>query len=144
MTKTTTPKKQTPKIKEKDVQTIFGKFNKINGAFELKLCKSTSIRYDSVKPHQRQGLKDIQNKGLYHKISDSPWTQKFTSKKPFDCFYLSDIPAYVVVCLYTLRKPKIFCYIPILIWEEAEIKSDRKSINREEIISIAHYVLQLS
>lgn len=128
-------------MKEKNIQYLFGKNNKIQGFFELKLAKTTRLPYNAVKPHQLEALTQGQIKGIYHKISDSPWTQAFTLAKPFDCFFVQ-ANAYVVVCWYTPRAKKLFTYIPILRWLEAEATSDRKSITREEAEAIAtHYLV---
>jgi len=135
-------------MKEKDIQTIFGKKNKTFGVFELKLCKGKSIRYDAVAEHQMKALKDVGfgGKGLYHKINDLPvfpgCKTRFASKKPFDCFYLKFQNSYIVVCFYLPRKEKLFCYITPEAWEESEKESDRKSIRKEEAIKISHHFLQ--
>ena len=61
---------------------------------------------------------------------------RFHMPTPFDCFYLKDTPAYIVVCLYTPRQPKEFCYILPGSW-----KSDtKKSLNREEIRNISEFI----
>jgi penicillin-binding protein-related factor A (putative recombinase) len=124
-------------MKERDIQNIFGKRNKIFGAFELKLAKGNSIPFNSVKKHQIEGLVSIQSDGLYYKINDSPWTQEFTNKKPFDCFNLRGIPAYVVICWYVPRKKKIFHYIPVndFIYEMQNSKRKSLTIDRSELIS---------
>ena len=128
-------------MKEKQIQPIFGKNNKIQGFFELKLAKSNSLPFNSVKPHQIKALTQAQTKGIYHKISDSPWTQKFTLPKPFDCFLLQS-NAYVVICWYIPRKPKLFTYIPITAWLEQEATSPRKSLTKQEAEAIAtHYLV---
>ena len=136
-------------MKEKDIQTIFGKHNKIKGVFELKLCKTKSIRFDAVKNHQIQALKDIGigGKGLYHKINDIPIFRgcktRFASKKPFDCFFLSDINSYIVICFYTPRKPKLFYYITPDKWQDAEKNSNRKSIRKEYVVKISEHCLEV-
>lgn len=136
-------------MKEKDIQTIFSKHNKIHGVFELKLCKTNSIRYDAVRPHQMDALKAIKGDGLFHKITDSlpkfghSTFMRFTSKKPFDCFFLKGTPSYIVICLYTPRKEKLFCYICPEEWEKSQNESTKKSLNREEIVKIAHHYLQI-
>lgn len=127
-------------MKESHIQTIFGKNNKIHGVFELKLCMGTSLRVDAVKEHQMEALLATQGEGLYHKLKDSPFGHsqgfRFHMPTPFDCFYLKDTPAYIVVCLYTPRQPKEFCYILPGSW-----KSDtKKSLNREEIRNISEFI----
>jgi len=124
-------------FKEKHVQTLFGKKNKLEGFFELKLCKGKSIRWDAVKPHQIEALKKAKDEGIYHKISDSlpifggNKHMRFTAKKPFDCLFLK-APAYVVVCFYIPRKQKTCYYIKIDRYLEAWGKSDKKSYTEED------------
>lgn len=105
-------------MKEKDVQRLFGKQNKVHGVFELKLCKGKSLSFDSVADHQIKALTKVEgSEGLYHKISDSPvsWQKnmRFTKEKPFDCLFLKDTPAYVVVVFYVPNKKKTAYYIPV-------------------------------
>jgi len=105
-------------MKEKDVQRLFGKQNKVHGVFELKLCKGKSLSFDSVADHQIKALTKVEgSEGLYHKISDSPvsWQKnmRFTKEKPFDCLFLKDTPAYVVVVFYVPSKKKTAYYIPV-------------------------------
>ena len=136
-------------MKEKDIQTIFKNINTIDGVFELKLCKQKSIRYDALADHQREALINANSDtGLYHKISDFPVyagsKNRFNAKKPFDCFRVSNFPAYVVICFYVPRKSKDYYYIPIKAWIRSEVWSPKKSINREEIERIALYVMDKS
>jgi len=128
-------------MKEAHAQTIFGKNNKIHGVFELKMCKGGSLPLDSVKLHQIEALLATQGEGLYHRITDQPWggTSKFTYKKPFDCFFLKDTPAYIVICIYTPRKPKEFCYIKPENWKH-EFK---KSLKRQEIKDISTHIMTI-
>jgi len=129
-------------VKEKDVQTIFGKKNKLDGVFELKLLKGSSIRFDAVKDHQMEALTAVSGEeGLYHKINDLPvfpgCKTRFASPKPFDCFFLKNIPAYIVICVYTPRKKKLFCYVTPKVWQLAEKVWERKSITREQLVDIS-------
>ena len=122
--------------KEKNFQTEFKTQNKIFGIFELKLCKGTSLAFSVVADHQKKALLDISSggdsNGLYHKISDSPifagHKTRFTKPKPFDCFNLIGIDAYVVIMFYTLRKKKNVYYIFIDDFIDLEKEADRKSI----------------
>ena len=79
--------------------------------YELKFTKHTSLPFDSVKEHQIKGLKQAEEKGIYHKIQDMPWgtTDKFrfTLKKPFDCFFVR-ATAFVVIWYYVPRATKRF------------------------------------
>lgn len=108
-------------MKEKDVQRLFGKQNKVHGVFELKLCKGKSLSFDSVADHQIKALTKAEgSEGLYHKISDTASRaagvagfSRFTAPKPFDCFFLKDTPAYVVIVFYVPSKKKTAYYIPV-------------------------------
>ena len=128
-------------MKESHIQTIFGKNNLIHGVFELKICNGSSLRVDAVRPHQMEALLAARGEGYYHKISDNLTFDnrrgmRFPSKKPFDCFYLKDTPAYIVVCIYTPRKPKEFCYILPEAWKH----DTKKSLNREEIRAVSKFI----
>lgn len=126
-------------MREKDIQTVFKKNNAVIGVFELKLCKSLSIPFEAVKPHQVDALLAVKSKtGLYYKISDSFVIDRtrgvrFPSKKPFDCFYLAGIPAFVVICFYIPRERKSFYYIPIQEFLKLKKQSKKKSITEAEI-----------
>ena len=131
-------------MKEKDAQNWFMHNNTRYGVFELKLSKNPSIRFDSLKEHQIKALTDISGeRGLYYKINDAPYTMKFTQKKPFDCFHLKNIPAYVVICWYKPRTLKEFHYIEIKNFlKEVEIAT-RKSLTFQRSCEIASYKLKL-
>lgn len=132
-------------MKEKNIQSIFKNINKKEGLFELKLCKGTSMPFGSVADHQVEALLDVSGeKGLYHKISDSPvsWGgQRFTKPKPFDCLFLRNQPAYVVICWYEPRRKKAFHYIPIRAFIEKRDSVERKSITEQMSAEIAEEVL---
>lgn len=129
-------------MKEKNVQVIFGKNNTIHGVFELKLCKGNSQSFKSVANHQVEALLKASGEGMYHKIQDEPFgrTQyRFTKPKPFDCFFLKNTPAFVVLCWYTPRKKKEFHYIEIGDWETEKMIATRKSITKSRSYEIATY-----
>ena len=135
-------------MREKDIQTVFGKINQRHGVFELKLSKGISIRFDSVKEHQREALlKASGDEGLYHKISDSFIGTRnglrFPSPKPFDCVFLKNTPAFVVVCFYVPYKRKTFYYVPIERWWNAEMSSDKKSIREADLEPYAIEILEV-
>ena len=136
-------------MKEKNIQTLFGKQNKVHGVFELKLCKGKSIRWDAVKDHQIKALMMAKSEdGLYYKIPDSPVSQtsevtRFTTRKPFDCFFVSSFPAYVVVCWYVPRKRKTLYYIDAYDYIDAFLKADRKSYREDEAMEMARFATEL-
>ena len=120
-------------MKERDFQAEFGKRNLITGVFELKFCKGTSIRFDSVAEHQEAALLAVEGDGLYHKITDQPFLKdmNFQRKKPFDCFNLSGIPAYIVIMWWEPRKKKNVYYIPVKRWCSMRDGAGRKSITED-------------
>ena len=128
-------------MKERDFQTEFGKRNLVIGVFELKLCKGKSIRFDSVAEHQEAALLAVEGDGLYHKITDQPFLKdmNFQRRKPFDCFNLSGIPAYVVIMWWIPRKKKNVYYIPIKEWCLHRDLAGRKSITEDMAEGIAMF-----
>ena len=134
-------------MKERDIQTMLSKVHNIHGVFELKLCKTKSIRFDSVKDHQILALWQVQTEGLLYKIPDFPMfagsKTRFNAKKPFDFFYLKDTPAYVVICFYVPRRRKTCYYIRINAWIRATKMSKKKSIREEEVYEISDEMIEL-
>lgn len=125
-------------MKESQFQTEFGKRNSVLGAFELKLCRGSSLPFSALALHQEQALLDFSSsKGLYHKLTDSPFFKdpngkmRFTRPKPFDCFYLAHTAAYVVIMFWISRKKKMVYYIHIDWWIEMREKANRKSITEK-------------
>ena len=134
-------------MKENNIQTALSKVHTLHGVFELKLCKSKSIRFDSVKPHQVAALLEANENGLYHKISDFPMfagsKTRFNKPKPFDFIYLKHTPSYVVICFYIPSKRKTCYYIAIKDWIMADFETSKKSITEEECERIASHVKKL-
>jgi hypothetical protein len=133
-------------MKEKNVQVIFGKNNTIHGVFELKICNGTCQLFKSVREHQVEALLKASGEGLHYKIADMPQSFyggnknfRFVAKKPFDCIFLKNTPAFVVLCWYTPRKKKEFHYIEIGDWETEKMIATRKSITKERSYEIATY-----
>ncbi|NCD40578.1 MAG: hypothetical protein EOL88_00650 [Bacteroidia bacterium] len=139
-------------MKEKDFQILFSKWAEENkgyiksqygkfSAFELKIEKSQSIRFDSLSPHQVIALKEVEDEGCYHKINDMPFIpdnpkMRFTNKKPFDCFFGCG-NGYVVVWFYKKgqrAKDREMIIVPFSKWREAEMIAEdesRKSIKED-------------
>jgi hypothetical protein len=134
-------------MKEKNIQTIFGKKNTVPGVFELKLCKGTSIPFKQVYDHQVAALLAVEQTGFYHKIQDDPvsWgNRRFSRSKPFDCFLLRGIPAYVVVVFYVPRKRKTAYYIRISAFVQARMAASRESMTEAMARDCAQHVVELS
>ena len=136
------------KLKEKHFQTKFKHFLQKNwsdtGAFELKIEKAKSMRFDKVRPHQLRALYNAKHgkkynynlsharnnrlTHLYWKIHDSSYM-----RKPCDCVYLVHVPAYVVIWFYHPRQPKKLIMIDVDDFIKAKWKNrPRKSLKEHE------------
>jgi len=119
-------------MNERTFTTEFGKRNVIHGVFEIKFTKGKSIPFKALAEHQEKALLAVAGNGLYHKITDQPIFKdskvRFTKPKPFDCFYLSQTMAYVVVVFWISRKKKNVFYIKIEDWIEMRSRANRKSM----------------
>ncbi len=123
-------------MREKDFQTQFGKRNKIHGVFELKFTKGKSIPFNALAVHQEDALLRVSGEiGLYHKITDQPVfagnKMRFQRKKPFDCFNLFYISAYVVAMFWEARKKKNVYYISIRAFRLMRQRTRRKSFTED-------------
>lgn len=111
----------------------------MKGVFELKLVKGKSLPFAAVETHQVKALADAEGiEGCYHKLSDES-----SGKKPFDCFNLSGVPAYVVPVWYVPRKRKTAYYIPIGLYMIMELTADRKSFTEEMAKENASFIVEL-
>lgn len=103
----------------------------VSEAYELKICKGTSLPFDAVKDHQIKALREVTT-GFFHKITDPPiygnMETRFNKPRPFDCFFVRDVIGYVVIWFYKPREKKIFIKIPIGVWMQEVKTADRKSI----------------
>lgn len=120
-------------MKEKDFQTKFTRwlhhrFQGV-GAFELKICKGTSLPFDAVQPHQLEALFLVSSVGIEYKIPDDT-----RGTKPFDCFRLQGA-AYVVIMFYR-RGCNHFYMIPVDRWHIAQKTLPRKSLTEAEAARI--------
>src|SRR3990172_13377198 len=131
---------------EKQMQTTWTKHIRSNPpnqseVWELKIVKTKSLRFDAIRPHQRKALLDAKTVGLYHKLQDIPVTyysskSRFTHHSPFDCMFLKDIKAYVVVWFYKPRKQKVFLKIEIYDFISLENNTDRKSFTEDMAMAV--------
>ena len=139
-------------MREREIQTLFKGFNTIEGVFELKLLKVREngsyppLPFSAVADHQIESLKRASDgRGLYHKISDGWVTDKTRGRrspmpKPFDCIYLANVPAFVVVCYYVPRISKTFYYVPIASFIHRKSISTRKSLPYDLVRSMALHI----
>lgn len=82
--------------REAAMQQIFGRWLQYaykgpTAAFELKRTLTDSLAISEIKAHQSRALGQVKT-GFYYKIPDDTIAQK-----PFDCFWMKDVPAYVVI-----------------------------------------------
>ena len=135
-------------MKEKDFQSKFGKWIRENtdsleikpAVYELKFEKGKSFALDNVREHQVESLLAAKHTGLYHKISDLPVFHgsgtRFATKKPFDCFYVRGIAAYLVIGFYTPRQKIEAVFMDINRFIEAKewyLKEGHKSIPKQHL-----------
>lgn len=121
---------------EKDFQTDFNKWSKAiyrqTAAFELKISKTDSISFNRLEDHQQESLFHAKHNHLIYKIPDDS-----IGYKPFDCFMLSEVPAFVVVMFNASRKSP-FYLIDIDVWINEDKTSKRRSLTVERAQEIGH------
>ena len=115
---------------EKNFQSEFNRWIKYNfkgsAAFELKITKGLSLPFSALKEHQQHSLWAVKHGDLVYKIPDLGF------QNPFDCFKLSQLPAFVVVLFYKgPGKKREFVMIDIDMWSQEEKKSARKSLTED-------------
>jgi len=154
-------KKALGKFKEKDFQRIFSRWVKSNSltireyfgencVFELKLSKTKSIRFDVLAEHQIKALMGANGRDIpcYHKINDMPFIKdnprsRFTNPKPFDCLFLSQVSAKVVVFFYKAgqrRSEREMIVIDVYDWKMKSERSSKKSMTEMEAREIGRAV----
>lgn len=113
--------------------------------YELKICKGTSLPFNSVKEHQVNNLVNCEtDSGMFYKIPDMAAMNGYASVKPFDCFYTCNTKSYVVIWFYKPRQPKVFYKIPIFEWIGACKGATRKSITEDMVKLIASEELNIN
>lgn len=120
------------------MQTLFGRKNRVVGAFELKIVKGRSMPFSAVQEHQVRALLKTENGGLYHKISDASY-----GTKPFDCFYLDGLQAYVVPVWYVPRERKTAYYIRVGTFCAMQASAGRKSLTEDMARIAADHIIEL-
>jgi hypothetical protein len=130
-------------VRERDFQIKFKgwiaenqKYLSTSTAYELKIEKSRSMRFDKVAKHQLRALYNAKHKYLYWKLPDVGYIQK-----PFDCMTMCNAKAYVVIWFYKPRQPKEMLFIEVDDFISAKWKNrnQRKSLKEEEWKKIATY-----
>ena len=125
--------------REAKMQTVFkhylqsDKYTGPSAAFELKRTLTDSLSFSEVEDHQEDSLDASLNQALYFKIPDDS-----IGAKPFDCFYLTNTLAYVVIGYG--KRLKSFVFIPINAWKQEKKTSKRRSLTYERALQIGHEV----
>lgn len=92
---------------------------KNTGAFEIKSTRGKNyLPFSEVKPHQLRALRITKHGFFAYKISDAA-----IGYKPFDCFSMAFMPAYIVISY-----PEFFCLIDIDTFEQIMILSARENV----------------
>lgn len=126
--------------REAKMQTVFkhylqsGKYRGPSAVFELKRSVGDSIPFSLVEDHQEEALDATLNRSLYYKIPDDTQGQKV-----FDCFYLSNVLAYVVVSFGP--RLRSFVFIPINAWKHERNNSKRKSLTYDRALQIGSEIV---
>ena len=90
-------------------------------------------------PHQERSLSNIDSSiGEYKKLSDMS-----ADRKPYDSHFLVNVPAYVAVCFYQPRKPKILYFIRIKDFIAFRDRHTMKSMTEEDAKVISERTLEL-
>lgn len=124
--------------KEKVFQIKFNQWlkhvHKKTGAFELKVARGVSLPFYMMKKHQEDALYSVKRGLFVYKIPDDSM-----GYKPFDCFSLVDVPAFVVILF-----KKTFYLIDIDDWFRGKVESKKSSITEEEVMNIStlHYTFR--
>jgi hypothetical protein len=137
-------------MNESEIQTKFGTYLeeiKPNEtiAYELKfidLSKKKSLPFSRTPLHQKEGLKAVEDAGLYWKIPDMAAMNGFSAENPFDCFYMKG-KAYLVPCFYVPYKRKTCYLIRINDYLQMEEEADRKSFTEEMCRNCTESVIEL-
>lgn len=136
---------------ERDMQVLFGKYMETHSpkeseVYELKICKQSPLPFASLKQHQIEALLRAEMGALYHKITDQPWMStkwSYTLKKPFDCFCLVKVKAYVVIWFYKPRQPKQFIKMRIGNFLKLKMTSGRMSFTEKMALEVEHEILNI-
>lgn len=128
-------------MKEKDLQSLFARSNRParSEVYELKIAKTGRLPFARLASHQERSLSKIDSSvGAYHKLSDMS-----ADRKPYDSHFLINIPAYVAVCFYQPRKPKILYLIRIKDFLAFRDRHTMKSMTEADARIISERTLEL-
>jgi hypothetical protein len=135
---------------EKDMQVLFGKYLKStppkqSEVYELKICKGNALPFDKVKDRQIDVLYQVNHGSYYHKLTDPPIFEgmktRFNVPRPFDCFCLVNVPAFIIVWFYKPREKKVFIKISIEDFIDLKKREKRKSMTEEMALEIGKRIL---
>lgn len=109
---------------------------KESAAYELKMTKLKSIAFNHLETHQEKWLLKVET-GALIRLPDG--VGGLMAQQPFDMLYLKTPLAFVGVCWYKKRKPKVIHFIHIKKWIAERETCDRKSLTEARAIEIADY-----
>lgn len=128
-------------MKESQLQTLFARVNRPTRSevYELKITKTGRLPFARLAPHQERSLSNIDSSiGEYKKLSDMS-----ADRKPYDSHFLVNVPAYVIVCFYQPRRPKILYFIRIKDFIDFRDRHTMKSMTEEDAKVISERTLEL-
>lgn len=117
-----------------------GKELKMNFTFDydLKITKTNSMPFTSVKPHQITSLLKSKHECIHHKISDQSM-----GFKPFDGFQICDSPAYLIIMYYKKGEQKRMYFIDIDDFVAFVGEKSRGGLPIEQAKLMAKYIFTL-
>lgn len=96
-----------------------------SAVYELKYCKGNALPFSDVKEHQERALLLATTTCINYKIPDVGMAQK-----PFDCFAICNVPAYVVIQFHR-KGNKTFYMILITTWLKEKKESVKRSLTED-------------
>jgi len=106
-------------------------------AIEVKVSPTNSIRFDAVKEHQIQALKNATGTFVWKIADDS------RGIKPFDMFILQNAGAYVAVSWLKPRTTTVVYLIPVLGWIRLSASSKKKSLTEKALVESGERCLKI-
>jgi len=94
---------------------------------ELKVTNTHKFEFKNIKPHQIPFLLRAKHDCVYYKISDQS-----LGLKPFDCFQVCRVPAYLIILFYKPRQLKVPIWIDVDKFVEFQKTSRYKYITEDQ------------
>ena len=106
-------------------------------AIEVKVTTGNRIRFDAVKPHQIQALKNAKGIMVWKIADDS------RGVKPFDLFVLQNANAFVALSWIKPRERAIVYLLSVHDWERLSLSSKKMSLSESELLESGERVMKL-